>query len=724
MITERSAVLLATACLVVLACRPGNEQQTPYSEQLRARELPEPIRPEPKPVATGESVVIRQIPIARPEAWRFEPGGRRVAARVGDSCGVWQLDGTYLGAAEAEAEPCRAWAPLAPLTWVEDGIFTLPHPDGRRQLAIAGDRFELSDGPLQGRARSGRRWLAAAFSPDGARLALMVGHEQGPLNVEIWSVDGARLERLLAFDRTLGNEWDYDPDEWEAKRFWLEWTERSLAAAVDFAPVCLERECHSVRVALVELWPALDRPSMKRRFPVLDDEFSTTVVGLHLDPEHRLLFGLIEGIIPDDGRTAWVFEGIALSDASEIPLQPGMWVDAADERVEPPVRARWQDDVGSSRWTIAEQDCCYEDEIGWNWSVLSLTALPDRTIELVTSEGFVPRQHESDVAPTVDIVGRGRSLPDQAPAGCEVVDADWSFERLLLACDDRWLLVAMPEPDDPIALEGAHELARGTSDQAEAVWSPQGLAIWTFGEGLRLFDDERLVATHTAIVDLRRAVLDEELDLALVRDREAWRVADLQRFELGPRLGWSGPVEFAAFSPERDGVALAGGQELAVFSLAEGEAIQRWSSGKLAGIAFRQDGAVLFVGRDRPLPELALDPATGEQVVEAQLDRVAFARIAAAALDPSWRWAIEPDGTLLRTSDGQALRLFDGASGLAESGWFVGDVPFDDYRVRLGPEPFAAVIDPHAAAELFVRPDLIAEFLSGQPLPPPRIEPL
>ncbi|KIG16978.1 hypothetical protein DB30_03962 [Enhygromyxa salina] len=137
-------------------------------------------------------------------------------------------------------------------------------------------------------------------------------------------------------------------------------------------------------------------------------------------------------------------------------------------------------------------------------------------------------------------------------------------------------------------------------------------------------------------------------------------ILDLERAKLGPPLAWTGPIEFAAFAPYStygDRLALAGGGTLAVFSVFDSEPGVRWSTQDLAGVAFRQDGQALYVGVNRPVPELTLDPFNGELLANEQLDRVVLDRLAAAGLDPTWRWAIEHNGALMRTIDGQALLI-------------------------------------------------------------------
>jgi hypothetical protein len=217
-------------------------------------------------------------------------------------------------------------------------------------------------------------------------------------------------------------------------------------------------------------------------------------------------------------------------------------------------------------------------------------------------------------------------------------------------------------------------------------------------------------------LELVRATLDEEVELVLVRDAEGVRTLDLGSATLGPRLAWTDPITHAAFSPDGRLLALASDERLATFSRVHDQALMRIESGPIAGLAFRQDSRVLFVGVERPLPELALDPRSGELVLAAQLDTDAFSRIEAAELDPSWRWAIEDEGSFLRTLDGQALHIRNDDA-LLESGWMVGDDPWPEFGMRFGPHSLAPLVSAPTLAAALARPNLIAEFFDGAPLP-------
>lgn len=733
-----------TISLLALGCQPrqphgdsGAGEGESESTRSEATDVPAPTpTPEPGFEAPNHPVAFRQLRIDRPQSWRAAPDGSKVAAMVQGTCGLWQLDnGDYLGpVGTGDASPCESWAPLQPVAWSE-GNLKVAHPDGARTLVLTEGGFEL--GSLSGKAGSGR-YLAAAFSPDGDRLALFADDENEQA-IEIWQIGEAKLERTLEFDGDIGERGSRG--EWLGKRAYLSWTKRSLAAAFDVAS-------ESDHVVRLQIWSSLDAEPTTRQLPDPDQEFGDTVEQLQIDAEQHSLFATIAGVIPDDGRIGHELLGLSLQDGGAYELLSPMWTDgeaeAADSPPSPSTR-RWSDAIGSSTWQLSHRDCCYQDELGWYWSLTSLTGLPDRSVELAYADGFVHEQKAggADRRVEVELAGRDRMLLEHTlcwdadvyeessscvpsptlAEGCAVVDASWSFSDLLLVCDDRWLLASTPTLGNAVDLAGARELALGTGEPRAVVLGPNGLAIWTAAEGLRLVRAEQVVATHAEVSELHRARLDEELDLALVRVAEGVRVAKLEVAELGPTLGWTGKVEHAAFAPDRSRVAIAGDGELAVFGLADGRAIGRWSMSPIQGIAFRQDGAVLYVGRERALPELAIDPATGKPIAEQMLAPTVLDRLAAASLDPSWRWALEGDDTLLRTLDGQALFVIEQGIALTESGWFVGEAGrFSEFRVRIGGDASAPVHRVEALEQLR-RAELIEEFVAGKELPSPTIVP-
>ncbi|MFV8753508.1 hypothetical protein ACNOYE_23395 [Nannocystaceae bacterium ST9] len=760
---------ITVTCLLALGCTESRTTTRPDDDAKgELAGLPSFARPEPVPLAADQALLVAQIQIERPREWRFEPGGRRVAARLGPECGVWQLgSGDFLGRVgpEVAGDPCGTWPQNVPLVLPEDaGNFTLAHADGR-QLMVAGERFELGGSkPLQNRLREGRRYRAAVFSPDGARLALFVAGERSPLTVEIWDLGTRRLAHELMVEPEVNDTLTH---------FWLHWTEHSLIAVArtkpepcDGDPATPAPYCDNWYVGrgeshIVEVWRHADRtPELVEP---IDDYYGTPrIETLYLEPDQRWLFGLTERIEGRSGTAFSFFEIPLQAEPDDETARTGLtwWTNGLDGRgTPPPVRSQgWSDAVGSSFWEVEEYGTEYGDWLSARWTMLSLTPVPERGVEVQWSDGSVLDEDVGEHAWRIELAARTTLLADVdkcppkwlideaseagevlpctsdrvVPESCELIDASWAGDRVLVACDQRWLLASLlgeasagdgPSADaGGIDLAGALELARGTGSPRQVVWGPRGMALWTFGEGLRLFAGERLVTTDTTVSDLHRATLDEELDLALVRTPEGLRVVDVASGELGPVLAWTERVEHAAFSPDRRRVAIAGASELAVFDRGASSPSFRSRTGKLAGVAFRQDGEVLWVGGARALPEVPLDPTSGELVESALLDRVAFDRIAAADLDPSWRWAIEEDGTVLRTIDGQGLLVsWDGESAMSESGWLQGSPERFDQRLRIGPSPLAPVYRLETVADQLARPQLMREFFSGQALPRPSV---
>ena len=313
------------------------------------------------------------------------------------------------------------------------------------------------------------------------------------------------------------------------------------------------------------------------------------------------------------------------------------------------------------------------------------------------------------------------------PGDCELVDASWDMRRLLLVCDDRWLSVPAPPFGEAVDASAGIELARGTDEPRAARWGPEQLAIWTGATGLRVVDVDAGVAKLRALAgvdELRPAILDEELErvLVLVLAGGAPHVVELAAVSgageagLGPALSWSGAIEHAAFAPDGQRIALAGEGKVAVFSIGEAKPSASWTSSAIAGIAFRQDGGVLYLGQTRALPELAFDPTTGELAAHAQLDEFVLARLANAGMDPSWRWALDRDGVLLRALDGRSLLRFRQGQVLADNGMYTGKVEaFEGFVMRAGP-PGSKVEPATKLSAALERPDLLELFLAGQPL--------
>jgi hypothetical protein len=204
---------------------------------------------------------------------------------------------------------------------------------------------------------------------------------------------------------------------------------------------------------------------------------------------------------------------------------------------------------------------------------------------------------------------------------------------------------------------------------------------------------------------------------------EGVRVAKLATGELGPLLAWTHPIEHAAFAPGADRVALAGGGELALFSLTAAEPLARWSEAPIRGLAFRQDGAALFVGINNPTIERALDPSTGAELGPELLSPDLVERIRLGSIDPTWRWVLVSHDTLLRTLDGQTLIFSSGEGIRTGSGWYEGDPRMfaSTLRVRLGHDVRGEVYTIEDLADQLRRPSLLVDFLSGQPLPLPRV---
>jgi hypothetical protein len=225
------------------------------------------------------------------------------------------------------------------------------------------------------------------------------------------------------------------------------------------------------------------------------------------------------------------------------------------------------------------------------------------------------------------------------------------------------------------------------------------------------------------VAAVHHAALSEELGLALVEvGSGALVVYDLAAGQDLARVDAPAP-RHAAWSPDRALLAVSDGREIAVFEVASGEALARWTVASVAGLAFRQDGAVLFSGERRPLPERAWDPRTGEARDDARLAPALLERVAAGQLDPGWRWSAHPDGWFTRTLDGRELYTLSGGA-LTDNGLVSGapDV-LSRYNLRIGPDPRGPVYEPAQLATVLDQPNLVEAFFTGAELVTPSLTP-
>ncbi len=707
----------------------------------------------------------RSIPEAEgPYSWHIEAGGRRLAAPVGDRCGVWEMDSEGSVASLSgggDAGPCQNWGALEILAWVDENTVVTrggagigagikdatggeTGGDPKGQLELEAGRFALPGTSLEAEAGAGRRYRAAAFSRDGSRLAVLVSTANAGF-VEIWAVDEARLERTLSLDIKPAS----GPEGGDGARAgrhieeaWIHWRPESLAVVVE---VEVSEDGTVLALPFAYVWTSLDEGAERVAFVEMGTEFFSEVLQIWIDPERRNLFVQTSGVIPDDGRDLVQIPGISLVTGEALGVVEGAQFFSEQDSSDGP-EFEWSDAVGVNLWRIEGTGYGYEEDLSWSWELVSMMPLPNASVEFSHRRGSVPALQVADEL-SLGLVGRGRVLSEYllcpspkaegegegegcesvetVPEGCTLIDADWHLNELLLTCGDRWLVVDMPVFGAAIDLGDASEVGRGTDAPLDALWGGgRGMALWTAEGGLRLIPaDGDEVTIETANI-LHRAILDEEVGLILFTDEAAGelRVVSQEDGKIGPALAWTGKVELAAFSPRGGSVAIYGDGILALFRIDRAEPSLVWTAGSLRGIAFRQDGEVLYVGKRRPLPELALDLDTGELAAGEQLDARTLGRLAEADMDPTWRWAIEADGTLLRTFDGQGLLVYEDGLALADSGWFEGDpAELERYRVQGSASKLKPSRSLRSLSRQLRRRGLSAEFFNGRSLPAPKL---
>jgi hypothetical protein len=216
-------------------------------------------------------------------------------------------------------------------------------------------------------------------------------------------------------------------------------------------------------------------------------------------------------------------------------------------------------------------------------------------------------------------------------------------------------------------------------------------------------------------VELLPATLGPELDLVVARGPVGLGVLDIATGDriatIPASISSDDAITQLAFAPDGGRLAWSDSRRITVWDLDVGKLVERWDAGNVLGLAWRQDGAVLLSGSERPLPEHAWDPATGKLADGEQADEAFLARLANADLDPSWRWAFEGNDVILRVVDGLAL-YFEG------SGRVVTDTGLHDGTDTKG--LWVRIVGQSgvtAAPKDQRHRDLLAEFLAGKDLP-------
>ncbi len=740
----------------LFGCHP--EERSPTRPSVDA---PAPLSESVEIDSSVELELVPAWPLPVPWSWRFSPDGRHLAASedgvvgpsrpngfVGPSapkgCRIWAVDGRYAGeiAVKADAaDPCRDWLPL-----IELGKDPLP---GRAGLDIELDqgrvviregaeaRFELECDPAGACVRP---YVAAALDPEARRVVLA---RTNPIEIVVWRLDAQQSPISLTI-----------PDAAAWTDVGLVWGARGIIAVLGrelrSAPLDPKYERRIVsargtplRELLLFTWPEPDQPGAELRW--WHEPFHYRIAySVYVDPLQRWLwvhtgregklaqqwsealnpFGLNEELflpsIPGWGRTlAQQPLPTSSQTVAEWRVGPGTaWIDHVHTRGPGEEDDYELHDLTSRTITLSPKpsvnDWAFEDEQfhSYEWQILGV----DQG-ELVVDEAIcVPSGKRPDC--------RQRA---RAPQGCRAsegpvigleqtgVRASW------LRCESgphantsglwRW-------DDGPLLKIDVS----GASPPA-LVWTRSSVAVWTEKAGLRVFDEQlRERSSEPRARALHRAALDAELGLALVSLDEGLVVLWLDESRRGAVLDAT-PPRWAALHPRGTHLALAWDDQIAVFEIATGRELVRWSPpSPLRGIAWRQDGDVLFTGHERALPELAWDAWKGTRASHADLGPALLERLASADLDPSWRWARTREGTLLRILDGAELlelrnRLVIAANGRYQIGPDVappnGWAYIHTWSLRPADDVLAPLVPLDVVGDF--RRDVLSDFVAGVP---------
>jgi hypothetical protein len=714
----------------------------------------------------GSREFVRQVDIDLPE--RFDPSGK-YAASGEQSCNVWQLDGEVFlgtfGGPRASGEcvpwpegehPCTSWPELEELalksaepikrTIEREGIELVVERHLARALFEGQERYRFFCSPESA-------YVGLSLSSDGTRLAIV-----RPDAIELREFATGTLLAELALDRP-------SPPGGKLLRLGIGWSRRMPFALLGRVPGCWpesEDECGSRGEDDEPLWEL-------RKWADIAAPVEATV--MVWDEKDRIPAWIDSAAIDPLGR--WLFphfhwDGAHDSDEErrQFPLTPeaaavnvdmsGHWFDGVEVDV---VIDPWGIDsrlfttpgwISGSRtarwWKITHSDYDGEgngsDVLSWAgfqlWPEQRRTGphelasdgrVHEQTLEMfgVGEDGGVlawshcwpPDERESLREEGIEDVGedgcRGHS---PIPHGCEARGISDELDWLLVACDPldaagnktSWRLLPLGSAAE--VLEPV-ELASAEDGTVTAVFGRSGLAL-ADARGTRvLAPNGQARALVVEFVELLPATLGPELDRVVARGPVGLGVLDIAT---GKRLATI-PVSIIsdqaitqlAFAPDGRRLAWTDSRRITVWDIEVGKLVNSWDAGTVLGLAWRQDGAVLLSGSERPLPEHAWEP-TGK-LADEQPDKVFLARLAEADLDPSWRWAFEGNDVILRVVDGLALYIEGKDRVVTETG--LHDVTeTNGLWVRIVGQPGVVPLskDLHHA-------DLLEEFLAGKDLP-------
>lgn len=250
------------------------------------REPASAVEPVPVRVLTPVVQVEREPPPAPPRprllgppaSWRVVGGSEgdplwaRVAMNDGLGCGLWLLDGTFVGATHDER--CE-YPAMGDVSWDQQKVdvrgfdrqYWSGRIDGKR---CEGDGFATST--KRGRYRTLDFGYQATFTPDHEELedglALLVEFPSGELELELWNLGASKREASLPISRG-----DTPAPSEVLAGAWVGWGELELFVVLDL-------RVGDARRIRVERWPEGDpsRTSSVYEFPAVAGTANVTRV--------------------------------------------------------------------------------------------------------------------------------------------------------------------------------------------------------------------------------------------------------------------------------------------------------------------------------------------------------------------------------------------------------------------------------------------------------------
>ena len=678
--------------------------------------------PATPPIAEAEpgEALLEIIPVAQVAAfevqdWKFEPGGARLASTEHGDCSVWDVDtGRLIRALEGDASPCRDWAPAVDFESFHGGSASA---DGRLE-------YDTSKGVAILDAASGQtlRELACSdcdeldeivWSREGHQLALAWTE---PPRLEVWDADtGARVNSEVI------------PVEGELEELELGWTEGGATVTwLELGPVT---ECEEFEYNDCDWDEALQiathRP-LSREILVLGEagvELSF-VHGeipsseLRFDPEgHWAIWGRVYSVRRQGLYTDFHVEGLVGEESglTQVHSDEGYSDNGVLER-----EGRWRSD-GTTQWAVEVGYSAYGGyPVSLDWEVLMVSPAAGQhrgsiieelgynsysEVDLLGFVGDAPRvRGEYCVEDTDDSCTR---IGPKPPPGCELLDAASGHGGELLDCAG----IAF--------LRSAGTSLSLSVDAGEMTW------WWSRGGALAVYDGDNfeiadVVAgvvgkARTDVIDVIDTKLGAELNRLIVLTAAGTELLDASSGAVLLHLDKVTP-EQAALSPSGDRLALLDEGQFRIVEVASGETLAK---GAAAGdeIAFRQDGEAVYIGAGQP--EYAFDAGSGEPLLDAKLDPLLDVLDRGGRLDPSWRWIMDDEASVLvRTLDARALTLTWDGCWLPDTGHYAGSPPGSEVAFRIGSDPWALPeFDAKALAEWLKRPDLFEAFVTGAAIP-------